>query len=281
MFLTRRAVRFALAVSQRRLINHVSQTLTRVSNNTNSFDPQECDRTITKFNKILNQEPKNVPVLWEKAVYLMALSRFDEATQTFDNLIEAGEEATSGKLCALEERGFELMTKSREFEKAIHYFDRVLEIEPRRSSSHHFRFLSSMNLGDITTAIKNLENELKIREEFSVYLVIDLANAYMEMKKPDDAINVINNTMSNVTSEMLNNRVLTRELIKIKIYAFIELNRFEEALETSIQAKQYGKDSELMSLRATALRALDRNDEADKVEAAIEKAQQKKALKTK
>jgi tetratricopeptide (TPR) repeat protein len=241
----------------------------------------EDDRKNAKesLEQVIQIESNDPNMQYERAVSFLALGRFDEAAEVFDVLHQQNPQDTTAweyKIRAIEERGQQLMSQS-DWERAIMYFNRALDLEPRRPSSHHFRYLSLVKLNRMEDALNLIEEEIEARPDVNLFLSIDAANAYMQMSEPDNAVTVCDNALDHCfddkTKESIN---FKREVLKIKAYALLNLDQLEESLETIMQANAIKKDTESMTLRLHLLKELGRTEEAAKVEEVLRKAEQRK-----
>lgn len=122
------------------------------------------DIALDYYNSALELRPESYEALYGKALHLQNTGRTEEAKELYEHMMSLNEE----NVLAWYNMGYVLLELEKEPEKAIPYFERVVEINPQYVDAIYNLGLSYEKIGQPETAIEHYSEALELDPQYDL-----------------------------------------------------------------------------------------------------------------
>jgi len=123
-------------------------------------ESEKFEEALSYFDKVLENDPKNLDALHAKAVTLGMIERYDESLSYLEKILEQEPDRVE----ALSLKG-QLHIKLEQYDEALSYFDKVLDIQPDNIPALNAKGVILAKIGKFDEAISYFEQVLSIQSD--------------------------------------------------------------------------------------------------------------------
>ena len=158
----------------------------------NKWSPENVKNAIAHFHEAINLEPTYVAAYAGLAgcYIFLAVSGLSNPNEAYPKAVKYADKALAldennpDSLQAIAMVNF-LFSKNRD--KAVEIFDKVLELNPKHADAHHFYSMCLCLIGDLDKALAEIKAALQI-DPLSLVTIVHLADVYLYMGRYDEAM---------------------------------------------------------------------------------------------